>query len=187
MLEIVIPGREWLDERDNTFISYKDTTLTLEHSLLSISKWEAKWRKPFFDPTKGEKSFEEMIDYIRCMTINKGVNPMVYNGITASIYKEIQDYIGDSMTATTVTTHKNSSKRPSRGSREAITSELIYYWMFSNGIPLECQKWHISRLMTLIQVCMIKGQPPKKMSKTEIAKQNAALNAARRAKYHTKG
>lgn len=182
MLELVIPAREWLDERDNTFVSYPETRLLLEHSLLSLSKWEAKWKKPYLDPKVKRRRPEEFIDYVRCMTINKGVDSRVYYNLTNVAMKEITDYINDPMTATTI---RRMNGRPTK--QETVTSELIYYWMVSYGIPVEFEKWHLNRLMTLIDVCAIKGGSDKKMSKNEILKQNASLNAMRRAQRHSKG
>lgn len=182
MLELVIPAREWLNERDNTFLSYPETRLLLEHSLLSLSKWEAKWKKPYLDSKAKGRTPEEFIDYVRCMTINKGVDNRVYYNLTNDAIKQITDYINDPMTATKIT---RKDKRPTK--QEIVTSELIYYWMISYGIPVEFEKWHLGRLMTLIDVCAIKGGSDKKMSKNEILKQNASLNAMRRAQRHSKG
>ena len=183
MLKITIPGIEMYDESKNEFSYTKDTTLQLEHSLVSISKWEAKWNKPFL-ATK-EKTQEEALDYIKCMTITQNVPDMAYMGLNEEIIKQINDYIEAPMTATTFSKEQEGSKKTGKG--EIITSELIYYWMTALQIPMECQKWHINRLLTLINVCNIKNTPPKKMSKSEIYSKNKALNAARRAKYHSKG
>lgn len=178
-LTITIPERELYDETTSRFIELKARTVTLEHSLLSISKWESKWHKPFFSNTK--KSREEMIDYIRCMTISGSADPMQYYGLTKRNYKEIMDYIQDPMTATTI---KDQDRKKSR---EIITSELIYYWMTALSIPFSCEKWHINRLLMLIEVASIKSQPPKNMSKGAVMRQNHALNAARRAKHGIRG
>lgn len=180
MLELVIPAREWLNERDNTFVSYPETKLLLEHSLLSLSKWEAKWKKPYLDSK--HRTPEEFIDYIRCMTINKGVDSRVYYNLTNEAIKQITDYIKDPMTATTIT---RKSSRPTV--QQTVTSELVYYWMASYGLPVEFEKWHLNRLLTLIDVCAIKGNPDTKMTKNEVLKQNASLNAMRRAQRHSKG
>ena len=180
MLQIVIPGQEFWDEQKQEFINTKEQVLQLEHSLISLSKWEAKWCKVFL--SKQEKTQEEMIDYIKCMTITPNVDPEVYNHLTRENIKEIEDYIAAPMTATYF-----SSDNAGKSSREQVTSELIYYWMIALNIPFECQKWHLNRLLTLIKVCNIKNQPPKKMSKREIMSRNAALNAARRQQLNTKG
>lgn len=180
MLEIVIPETEMWDERTQTFVYTKEQTLRLEHSLVSLSKWESKWCKPFLN--NQEKTVEETIDYIRCMTISQNVDPNVYGCITNEQLQEIFKYIEAPMTATTF------SQRERKGSnREQITAELIYYWMITCNIPFECQKWHINRLLTLIRVCEIKNTPPKKMSKRELMSRNASLNAARRRKLNSKG
>lgn len=179
-LTITVPGRDFFDPLTGEFVEFKDTKLTLEHSLISISKWESKWHKPYL--SRENKTQEEAIDYIRCMTLNGPVDPRVYRALTKQNVDEIAAYIQDPMTATTI---KRENKRPSR---EVVTNELIYYWMTALNIPFEpCQKWHLSRLMTLIEVCSIKNQPPKKMSQAAAMKQQHALNAARLAKYHTTG
>ena len=180
MLQIVIPGQELWDEQKQEFINTKEQVLQLEHSLISLSKWEAKWCKVFL--SRQEKTQEEIIDYIKCMTITPNVGPEVYNHLTRENIKEIEDYIAAPMTATYF-----SSDNAGKSSREQVTSELIYYWMIALNIPFECQKWHLNRLLTLIKVCNIKNQPPKKMSKREIMSRNAALNAARRQQLNTKG
>ena len=179
MLRIVVSEGEWFNEKTQEFTAIKEQTLQLEHSLVSLSKWESKWHKPFLG--EGEKSFDEIIDYIRCMTLNQNIDPRVYSNLTKENVKEINDYIGDSMTATTF------SDGGKGRSREIVTSELIYYWMIALNIPFECQKWHLNRLLTLIRVCNIKNTPPKKMSRSEIMSRNAALNAARRKQLNSKG
>lgn len=184
MLRIVIPApvsEDW-DEVNEEFIyrtSGKDQTLCLEHSLVSLSKWESKWCKPFLS---SEKTDEEFLDYIKCMTISSNVSNDVYNRLTLENLRVISDYINAPMTATTF--YDDKTKKPNR---EIVTSELIYYWMVTLNIPFECEKWHIKRLLTLIRVCEIKNNPPKKRSRREIMSRNAALNAARRQQLNTKG
>lgn len=180
MLEIVIHGGEFFDDGSGRFIQVKDQTLKLEHSLVSLSKWEAKWHKAFL--SREAKTVEESVDYIRCMTITQNVNPDVYLAVTPQILKEVSAYIDASMTATTFPPDSKG-----RGSREIITAEIIYYWMICENIPFECQKWHLSRLLTLINVCRVKNAPQKKMSRKEIMTRNRALNAARRKKFNTRG
>lgn len=183
MLKLIVPGgQEWFDEVNQEFVSQgKDVTLLLEHSLLSISKWEAKWKKAFLDESR-PRTPEEELDYIRCMTINQGVDPFAYFNISQKMMHQIHDYINDQQTATTITRHKKG-----RPSRRIVTSEVIYSWMVRYGIPFECQKWHLSRLMRLIEVCEADNGPAEKMPQSEIMKQNAAINAARKAKHKTKG
>ncbi len=180
MLIITIPAAELFNEKTNEFITTKEQTLQLEHSLVSLSKWESKWCKPFL--TKETKTFEETIDYIKCMTITQNVNPNVYNFLTASNIEDIKNYIEAPMTATTFSEDKQAGRN-----REITTSEVIYQWMISLNIPMECQKWHLNRLLTLIRVCNVKNTPPKKMSKRDIMNRNAALNAARKKQLNTKG
>ena len=172
MLQITIPAMNDLwDEWNQQFLSIKETTIQLEHSLLSISIWESKWNKSFIN-TK-DKTEEELIDYIKCMTITKNVDPNVYVCLTAENIQEIVNYINAPMTATII-------RDTGKSSREIVTSELIYYWMISLNIPVKFEKWHLNRLITLIKVCSIKNQPPKKMSRGEIMQRNAALNAERK-------
>lgn len=180
MLQIKIPGIDGWDERTEQFVTLPDTTIVLEHSLISISKWESKWHIPFLG--KDDKTPEQINDYIKCMTITPNVKDEVYDRITREQVETIMAYINDSMTATTI-----SQRGGRRASREIVTSELIYYWMVALQIPFECQKWHINRLMMLIQICNVKNEPDKKMSKRSAMQQNAALNAARRQKSHSRG
>jgi len=180
MLRITIPAVEQWNEEKQEFISTKEQMLSLEHSLVSISKWESKWCKVFL--TKQEKTFEETLDYIKFMTLTQNVDPEVYKYLTNGNIDEINRYIEAPMTATYFSEDKNG-----KTSREQITAEIIYYWMISLNIPFECQKWHLNRLLTLIKVCNIKNTPPKKRNKKEIMSRNAALNAARRKQLNTKG
>ena len=180
MLRITIPAVEEWDEFKQEFVTTKEQTLCLEHSLVSLSKWESKWCKPFL--TKQERTYEETIDYIKFMTLTPNVDPEVYNFLTNDNMTEINEYIEAPMTATTF-----SKDRPGKAGHEIVTSELIYYWMIALNIPFECQKWHLNRLLTLIKVCNIKNTPPKKMSRRDILNRNASLNAARRQQMNTKG
>ena len=181
MLTIKIPATEAFDESTGEFINTKEQELQLEHSLISISKWESKWCKPFL--SKQDKTAEEIVDYVKCMTLNKNVSDEVYNCLTQENINAINEYIGAPMTATYFSNTERGKKN-----NEQITSELVYYWMIALQIPFEpCQKWHINRLLTLIRVCNIKNQPPKKMSKREIMSRNTALNTARRQQLNTKG
>ena len=181
MLYITIPATELWDELNQEFIITKATTLQLEHSLVSISKWEAKWQKPFL--TKEPKTSEEILDYIKCMTLTQNVNPTTYDRLSYQNVTEINNYVESAMTATTITERNKNNA----GNSEQITSELIYYGMIALNIPFECQKWHLNRLLTLIRVCNIKNQPPEKRSKRDIMSRNAALNAARRQQLNSKG
>lgn len=180
MLEIVVEENTLWDEKNEVFIDIKADTLMLEHSLISISKWESKWCKSFFK-TK-EKTLEEQIDYIRCMTINKKIDPYIFNALRVSDFKKIDDYINAPMTATVI-----NDNEPKNNNGTYITSELIYYWMIALNIPFECEKWHINRLLTLISVCNIKNKPPKKMSRNEAIRRQAEINAARRKRLNTRG
>lgn len=177
MLRIEIPlTPEGWDERNQEFVKPKTQVLQLEHSLVSLSKWESKWCKPFLSST--DKTFEEVLDYIKCMTLTQNVKPDVYNHLTEANIVQINEYINAPMTATTFREDGNKGK-----SRETITSELIYYWMIKLNIPVEFQKWHINRLLTLVRVCEVKDNPPKKMTNAE----RKALNLARRQQLNSRG
>lgn len=173
MLQLKIHATEVYDEQKEEFITIDDHVLELEHSLVSLSKWESKWCKPFL--TKEPKTYEETIDYIRCMTLTPNVNPLIYMFLSDEHISQVNKYIEAPMTATTF---NNQGK--GRSSNEYITNELIYYWMVALTIPFECETWHLNRLLTLVQVCNLKNQPPKKMSRRSVLNQNAMLNKARR-------
>lgn len=180
MLTLNIPARELWDDEKQEFISTKEQVLNLEHSLVSLSTWESKWNKAFL--SNRDKTDEEILDYIKCMTLNKKVSPIIYDLLTREDYIKINNYISAPMTATCF-----SDDKTARMGREVVTAELIYYWMIALNIPFECQHWHLNRLLTLIKVCNIKNTPPKKRSKREIMSRNAALNAARRKQLNSSG
>lgn len=182
MLRITIPAVELWDEKKEEFVCTKEQTLQLEHSLVSISKWESKWKKAFLKNV--EKTNEEMIDYIKCMTITQNVDPEIYNYLTDDNYRQIADYINDPMTATKV--YDSDGKK---NSRKTVTSELIYYWMIALNIPPRYEKWHLNRLLTLIRVCNIENKPAKKkrVNAKDTANRYAELNAARRKKLNSQG
>lgn len=182
MLKIIIPAIEGFDEEKNEFVEIKPSKeLQLEHSLVSISKWESKWKKPFLSISNDPKTEEETLDYIRQMTITQNVDDSIYSRIRQNHIDEISAYIDDPMTATTFV------ETDQKKSRQIITSEIIYYWMITFNIPIEFQKWHLNRLLTLIRVCNIRNQPPKKIGRKKAAQQQKALNDARRAQYGTSG
>lgn len=186
MLKITIPEIELFDNETSTFFTVKRQELVLEHSLVSLSKWEAKWCKPYLGNRKtDERTAEEDLDYVRCMTITQNVDPMVYHVIPLNVIREIKDYIDKPMTATWFNEH-HSSNAPGHMST-VITSELIYYWMIQYNIPFECQKWHLNRLFTLIRICAVKSNPEKKMSNAELIAHQRELNAKRRAALNSKG
>lgn len=180
MLQLKIPEKEFFIENSQEFIPIEETTLQLEHSLISLSKWESKWKIPFL--ADNEKTNEQMIDYIRCMSINKNVDPNVYSTLSNDLIQEVNDYIENPMTATWF---NENDRNPMN--REIVTAEIIYYWMIVQNIPFECQKWHLNRLLTLIRVCSIKNAPEKKMSKRELINRNRELNKQRRSKANSKG
>lgn len=180
MLSVFIVGGEFYDEGSDLFFTVKPQTLQLEHSLVSLTKWEEKWEKPFLDGKR--KTIEETIDYIHCMTITQNVDPKVYDILTDDVIDAVNKYIERPMTATTIT--KRGAKR---GLPEIITAEVIYYWMVALQIPFECKKWHLNKLMMLIEVCNIRSSPQKKMSKKETYAHNRAICAANRKRFASRG
>lgn len=180
MLKLEIKEQEFFDEATGRFYTVKPQILHLEHSLISISKWESKWHKPYLkdDP----KTFDEELDYVRCMSIDKEIDDSTLHSLTALQINQIRDYINDSMTATWF-----SNRNKVRPSSRVITSELIYYWMTSCGIPFSCEKWHLNRLLVLIRICNVEGSSKKKMNKRDQLAEQRKLNAARKQKYNTKG
>lgn len=183
MLQLVIPESEWFNEESFEFGYIKETKLQLEHSLISISKWESKWCKPFLE--EGNKTIEETIDYIRCMTINSNVDPKVYKFIKSKDIDRVQEYIKAPMSATTFT--DRDIRRGGIRTHRKTTSELIYFWMTAYNIPHQYEKWHLNRLLNLIKICSIENGPKKPMSKAEIMRQNSILNEQRKARLGTNG
>lgn len=179
MLRLIVPPNEKYNEFIGKFVEFHGATIQLEHSLVSISKWEQKWHKPFL--TNEKKTIPETVDYIRCMTLTQNVPPEVYDNLTDANIEAVNAYIEDPMTATWF------SREEKGGNREIITNEIIYYWMITLNIPVEFQKWHLNHLLTLIQVCNLKNAPQKKMSREELAARNRKLNAERRAALNSKG
>lgn len=180
MLQLTVGQDEYYDARLERFVKIKPIVVRLEHSLKSLAKWESKWKKPFLSKNKITK--EESIDYIRCMETTGSVDPEVFDYLTSDQLQQIDNYINDKMTATTI-----NKRGPQKPSREIVTAEVIYFWMIQHGIPPEYEKWHLNRLLTLIEVCSIKGGPNKKMSMKDQMAEQRALNAARKAKHKTRG
>lgn len=169
------------NEAENYFFDVPETTIELEHCLVALSKWESKWHKPFL--TKDEKTREQALDYIKFMCMTPGVDERIFYALSNSQLQEISKYIDDPMTATSV----NNIHQKKGGRGQIVTSELIYYWMNEGNISMSCETWHLNRLFKLIEVTSINRQPDKKMNKRDVMNQNRALNAARRAKYGSKG
>lgn len=181
MITITVPGLELYNEETNKFSQAPSETVTMEYSLMSIAKWESKWHVPFLG--KGEKTREMTIDFFRCMTIGTPKDPNVYSHFTSDNIKEISEYINNPMTAAKFYDNNQDKSHV----RQTITAELMYFKMFSYGIPIDCEKWHFMRLMALIREFDRRNAPPKKMGKQEIAAQHRSLNAQRRKAMHTKG
>ena len=181
MLRITISAQEMWDEEHEQFVYGDEVTLELEHSLVSLSKWESKHHKAFL--SKREKTAEENLDYIKCMTLTKNVPDEVYTRLTQENIDQIAAYIEDPMSAT----YFYDDKKQQSKSRDVMTAEYIYYCMFANNIPLDFENRHLNQLIAIIKMCALKNSPPKKMSKSDIANRHRQINAANRAKYHTKG
>lgn len=180
MLTITVPETELFDEANSEFVTLPAVTLSLEHSLVSLARWESKWEQSFLS-TK-EKTLEQTVWYVIAMTLDTDIAPEVYSRLTNDNIGEINAYIDSKMTATTFNEiNKGSSVQ------ETVTAELIYYWMIALQVPFECETWHLNRLLTLIKVVNIKNQPAKKMSQADIAERQRRLNAERMAKYGTTG
>lgn len=183
MLTITVPGVELFDDETSSFITLEEVVLELEHSLVSLSKWESIWEKPFLGPD--EKTNEETIGYVECMTLTPNVSPDVYQRLSNENLQAINNYIESKQTATWF---KENPHQPRN--REIITAEIIYYWMVSLDIDWQAQEWHLNRLFTLIKVCNQKNQPQKKLGvkeKMDAAAQRRALNAQRKAQMQTAG
>lgn len=180
MLTIVVSGREMFDDSSGEFTTLGDVTLELEHSLVSLSKWESIFEKPFL--TSSDKTTEEVIEYVKAMTLTPKIAPEVFLKLSEENFRTINEYIDAKMTATWFSEQPGVPQ-----SRDIITAELIYYWMIAFQIPFECERWHLNRLFTLIRVCNVKQSKPKKMSRAEIAARNRELNAQRRAQLGTTG
>lgn len=179
-LKLDIPYTELFDEQTNRIYRCKECSITLEHSLVSIHKWEQKYHRAFF--TKGPNNREELLDYIRFMTISSNTDPNVYYCLNANHFKELNEYMQNPMTASTIADGPQSNK-----AKDVVTAELIYYWMFELHIPYECRKWHIKTLLTQIRLCNAKQEKPRKMPKKAVMNQYSALNELRRQQLNTRG
>lgn len=180
MLTITVPGIEMFDDESQEFITQGDVVLELEHSLVSLSKWESKFEKPFLGVS--DKKEEELIGYVKAMVMTPNVPDELIQRLVQEHMSDINTYIDARMSATWFSEAPGAPK-----SRDVITSELIYYWMTVFQIPFECERWHLNRLFTLIRICNIKQSKPKKMTRSEIAERNRELNEQRRAQLGSKG
>jgi hypothetical protein len=180
MLKLVIEGTEYYNQETETFETVGDVVLMLEHSLVSVSKWESKFEKPFL--TKDNKTTEEVLFYVEAMILTPNYPEGIINSFTQKSIDAVNNYIESKQSATTF------GKMPEQRSRgEIITSELIYYWMVAFNIPFECQHWHLNRLLALVRICNIKASKPKKMGRTELLQRNRQLNEQRKAELGTRG
>lgn len=181
MLKVTIPAQELFDNANQKFITTEPITFQIEHSLISLSKWESEWHVAFLDK-KRKKTPSEILDYIRCMTITQNIKPEAYLFITSEILQEILDYVDNPMSATKITDNRLGSP-----TNEPVTSEMLYAQMIMYGVPVEFEKWHLNRLMTLLKVLRKMNTPAKKMSRSEILSRNSSLNAWRKAHWGTTG
>jgi hypothetical protein len=180
VLIIEVPMSEGFNESTQEFV-VKSFKLELEHSLVSLSKWESFFEKPFLG--KEEKTPEETFWYIKeAMTLTPDVPPEVFARLTEDNVVAIDKYISAKMSATWF-----AEKKQQKHSRDVITAEVIYHWMITHNIWLECENWHLNRLLTLIRVCIEKNTQPKKMSKAEMLAQQRKLNAQRRSQFGSSG
>lgn len=180
MLTIIVTGDELFDEETETFATVGDIKVELEHSLISLSKWESEFEKPFLGP--GQKSSEEVLGYIRAMILTPNLPPDILQRMTHFNLAQINKYIDSKQSATTF-----PDLPKTKGRREIITAELIYFWMVSYSIPFECENWHLNRLFSLLRVCDIKNSKKKKIPRNQLAAQRRELNAQRRAQLGTTG
>lgn len=178
-LDIVLE-EETFDEKEALFLPAKTFPLELEHSLVSLSKWESREEKPFLG--KEKKTDQETLAYVKDMAVEPNVPHQVFEAFTNSDLLAVNNYISAKMTATWI-----REVGPQRHTNEVITAELIYYWMIAMQIPFECQHWHLNRLLTLIRVCNEKNKPSKKMDRKSAQQQQRQLNAQRRARLGTRG
>lgn len=180
MLTLIIHGDEYWDEASGEFLTQGDVTVELEHSLVSLSKWESITEKPFL--VEGKKTNEEIYEYIKCMCLTPGIAPDVFARLSSTNLEQVNNYIESKMTATWFFEHSEGPK-----STETVTSELIYYWLVTFNIPFEVEMWHLNRLFTLIKVCNLKNGKPRKMSRSDAARMQRELNAQRKAQLGTSG
>jgi hypothetical protein len=180
MLEIKLGATRQFDDSKQEFVMAGGVPLRLEHSLVSLSKWESIHEKPFL--ANEDKTQEEIMSYVECMILSTDYPADWQLRLSKENIEEIDAYISKKMTATWF---RDAPGKPQ--TREVITSELIYYWMTVFNIPFTCETWHLNRLFTLVRVCDLKQSKPKKMSRAEVAAQQRDLNAQRRAALKTKG
>lgn len=181
MLQITLPSGRFFDEETEDFVVFPQVTLKLEHSLISIHKWESKWHKSYLN--NQNPSIEEQLDYIRCMSLDPNFDITVFGRMKSNDFAKIREYISSPMTATVI--HRKKDQR--NASDQFVTAELIYYWMIQFGIPFECNKWHLNQLLTLIEICSIKQNTGNKMNKRDAALMRAAANESRRKKLGSRG
>lgn len=181
-------GDELFDEETNTFLHPVGKKLHLEHSLLSISKWEAEWEIPFLNT---DKTSEQSLSYIKCCVLDDDFDELLLNTLSDKNILDFNAYLSKGMTAKKIIdlrsslSQKRKSRRPA--SQKALTSEDIYYSMIQFHVWKECEEWPLQRLLSLLQLCSLKSNSTGEMSKSDQAKFYREENARRKAKYHTNG
>lgn len=186
MYELKVKGGELYNNLTKEFIYVKPHTLIIEHSLISLHAWEAIWHIPFLGDQK--LNYEQIVSYIKCMTLNHDVDPNIYLFITDENIKEVNAYIDNPMTATWFGDGLGTSKKKKKRAGRIVTAELLYYYMLSLNIPFECRKWHLNQLITLIKVCNEENETPnKKVSKRDFIKRRDEINEMRKKQLHTTG
>lgn len=179
MLKLTVLGTETFNDVTSEFGSEGDVVLELEHSLVSLSKWEAEFEKPFL--TNDQKTAVEILAYIKAMCLDPDIPESVFEKLSGENFREINSYIDAKMTATWFNENRSAP------SREVVTSELIYYWMTVYTIPFSCETWHLNRLFTLIRICNIKHDKPKTMSRSDQAAEQRRLNNERKNRFNSTG
>jgi hypothetical protein len=188
MLVLDIPPSgivEYYDSVNNEFVSrepFQGAKIELEHSLYAISKWESKWKIPYI--SKEPKTEDQVKDYIKCMIITENIPDDAIDYLTDENYVAINNYLKNDCSATKINMNRQEGKSRYKG---GMTSDELYCSMVVAQIPFECQYWNLNRLLILLELVGNKNTPPKKMSKGDLMRRNSKLNAARKAKHHTRG
>lgn len=181
--EIFVPKQRLFNEQTRKFHTVNNTTLHLKHSLLSINKWEMITHRAFFYEPETLRNEEDLREYVSCMCLDQKVDPYVYYALTPKDFQTIETYMEAKMTASLISSDDKKQKP------ERITSEVIYFYMTQLNIWKDCEKWHINRLLTLIEVSNIKLGGGRKLTKEESAKKNREIwekNRAREAEMRAK-
>jgi hypothetical protein len=172
MLTITVLGEEHWDQENEKFVYPDSFKLELEHSLVSLSKWESKWEVPFLG--EKPKTTEMVLDYIECMILTPDPPADWISKLSKENIEEITAYFDSKQSATWFNDH-----HPEPKTGETITSELVYYWLDICDIDWQAQYWHLNRLLTLVKIHTVKQAKPKPMSRSEMLRRRRALNKQR--------